>query len=282
MLSGEKERDCHWTPRMARINMRIESNVSVHRYRGNLCQWHVRKGMRFAMASVWEPRCTDIRCPASVIIKDGCIRTKNRNYTSNQLSASYTRAYRRERTICNVSLSASSMVLPHLAASTWLFVTSTVYVGVLAFLMVLLPHWKVTQRIMKSLLSLFPLAIIYGILLTWSWQPDTFSLILPGSLADGLKGGWNPQFFPSITGISTLFSRPATSVSLWAHILAINVFAARDIYFDGLDKNVSTRHSVLCAVVLGPLGLLSHALTKFLFESRPKYQPVETKTSTHS
>jgi hypothetical protein len=74
---------------------------------------------------------------------------------------------------------------------------------------------------------------MYGILLTWSWQPDTFSLILPGNLADGFKGGFNPQFFPSLSGIVTLFSRVATAASLWVHILAINLFAAREIYLDG-------------------------------------------------
>jgi len=69
--------------------------------------------------------------------------------------------------------------------------------------------------------------------LSWSWQPDTFSLILPGSLADGFKGGFNPQFFPKLSGIVALFSRVPTAASLWVHLLAVDLFAARAVYFDG-------------------------------------------------
>lgn len=57
-----------------------------------------------------------------------------------------------------------------------------------ALQMALLPRWSVTRRLTRSPLVLAPLALVYGLLLVWSWQPDTLSLILPGSLADGLKG----------------------------------------------------------------------------------------------
>ena len=86
---------------------------------------------------------------------------------------------------------------------------------------------------MSSRWPLISLAIAYGILLAWSWQPDTFALILPGNLTDGLRHGWNPQFFPKLDGIVTLFSRVPTAASLWVHLLAVNVFAAREIYLDG-------------------------------------------------
>ena len=59
--------------------------------------------------------------------------------------------------------------------------------------MVLLPKWSVTRRLVRSSVVLAPLGLVYGLLLIWSWQPDTFSLILPGSLADGLKGGLGRQ-----------------------------------------------------------------------------------------
>lgn len=157
--------------------------------------------------------------------------------------------------------------------------------------MVLAPRWSGTRRLVRSPLVLAPLALVYGLLLAWSWQPDTFSLILPGSWAEGLKGealqgfraawgraeqqhgergwtreatpgpllcrqaaaapasaarsnrlhfllllsagGWNPQFMPSLAGICTLFSRWATAASLWVHLLAVNLFAAREMYLEG-------------------------------------------------
>lgn len=46
-------------------------------------------------------------------------------------------------------------------------------------------------------------------------------------------GGVNPQFMPSLAGICTLFSRWRTAASLWVHLLAINLFAAREMYLEG-------------------------------------------------
>lgn len=62
-----------------------------------------------------------------------------------------------------------------------------------ALQMVLLPRWSVTRRVVRSPLVLVPLAAVYGVLLCWSWQPDTFSLILPGSWAEGFKGTSRPH-----------------------------------------------------------------------------------------
>lgn len=46
-------------------------------------------------------------------------------------------------------------------------------------------------------------------------------------------GGFNPQFMPSLAGICTLFSRWLTAASLWVHLLAVNLFAARELYMEG-------------------------------------------------
>jgi hypothetical protein len=38
---------------------------------------------------------------------------------------------------------------------------------------------------------------------------------------------------PSIAGICTLFSRWLNAASLWVHLLAVNLFAAREMYLEG-------------------------------------------------
>jgi hypothetical protein len=162
------------------------------------------------------------------------------------------------------AVAPASAAIPHLITTTWLFSASTIYAAVLAVSMIIAPKWHRTQQIMRSPLCLMPIALVYGILLAWSWQPDTFSLILPGSFAEGVKGGWNPQFFPQLAGIVALFSRAPTAASLWVHLLAINLFAARAVFFDGLQHSVLTMHSILLCMVLGPLGLVSHGVTKWL------------------
>ncbi|BDA46127.1 probable protein ABA DEFICIENT 4, chloroplastic [Coccomyxa sp. Obi] len=124
------------------------------------------------------------------------------------------------------------------------------------------PRWPVARRLMASELVFLPLAASYCFLLSHSWEPDTLSLILPGSLRDGFKGGFNPQFIPKLQGIMSLFSRMVTAASLWVHLLSINLFAARSAYLQGLQDNFPTRHTVILCSLFGPLGLLSGALTK--------------------
>eukprot|EP00884_Botryococcus_braunii_P021381 jgi/Botrbrau1/7927/Bobra.9_2s0091.2 len=113
------------------------------------------------------------------------------------------------------------------------FALATLYHGVLIGWMLVAPRSKRTKKVASSNLIFVPIALAYGYLLFYSWQPDTFSLILPGSLKAGFSGGFKPQFMPSIAGISTLFSRILTAASLWVHILAINLFAARTVYMEG-------------------------------------------------
>lgn len=156
--------------------------------------------------------------------------------------------------------------------------------------MILLPATRVVRQTVERGVLLLPLALCYGYLLARSWQPDTLSLLLPGSLSAGLSGGFNPQFFPSLAGIGQLFSRLITSASLWVHLLAINLFAARQVYLDGaascwlvtsctnypttcipptgLQRAVPAAHSVLLCGVAGPLGLLSHVATRQLWAWR--------------
>jgi hypothetical protein len=54
--------------------------------------------------------------------------------------------------------------------------------------MLLAPRWQRTRDLVRSALTYVPLALAYTALLVASWQPDTLSLILPGSLQEGLAG----------------------------------------------------------------------------------------------
>lgn len=58
--------------------------------------------------------------------------------------------------------------------------------------MVVAPRHAATQRLLRSELVFVPLALLYLFLLVHSWEPDTLRLILPGSLAEGLKGAAPP------------------------------------------------------------------------------------------
>ena len=48
----------------------------------------------------------------------------------------------------------------------------------------------------------------------------------------------------------TLFSRVATAASLWVHIIAINLFAAREMFLDGEKKPNRTITRGLSTIIL--------------------------------
>lgn len=138
--------------------------------------------------------------------------------------------------------------------------------------MALAPRARLTSSLAsRAEAALAPLCLLYLLLLFTSWSPDTMSVLLPGSLAEGLSGGkFNPQFFPALKGVAELFARPATAASVWVHLLVINLFAARSIwareFIESKGKGsigVPVAHSVLLAgVVAAPLGLLADAATR--------------------
>ncbi|KAK9818332.1 hypothetical protein WJX72_010722 [[Myrmecia] bisecta] len=149
-----------------------------------------------------------------------------------------------------------------------LFAASTLYCVPFFLLMLLLPYWRPTRRIVRHDATFAPLALAYLFLLAHSWQPDTWSLILPGSFAEGFTGGFKVQFLPTLEGIMLLFSRLTTAASLWVHLLAINLFAARTAFLQGLEHGIPFRHSVVLCAAFGPLGMVSHLLTRAFWRKR--------------
>eukprot|EP00882_Tetradesmus_deserticola_P020125 GHRQ01021692.1.p1 GENE.GHRQ01021692.1~~GHRQ01021692.1.p1 ORF type:complete len:175 (+),score=94.04 GHRQ01021692.1:150-674(+) len=153
--------------------------------------------------------------------------------------------------------------------------------------MAVAPSASITQRSARSSSPLVVLALLYGLVLLASWSPDTLQLMMPGSLQEGLTGGFNPQFFPTLGSVMALFSRPFTAASFLLHAAAINLIAARSVYLDGLVSRVPTTHSILLSAVVGPLGFLCHQLTKAAYailasisgkDLRPAAKPVAKKS----
>ncbi|PIA33278.1 hypothetical protein AQUCO_04100004v1 [Aquilegia coerulea] len=67
-----------------------------------------------------------------------------------------------------------------------------------------------------------------------------------------------------LPGIAKMFSREMTLASAWIHLLAVDLFAARQVYHDGLENNIETRHSVSLCLLFCPIGILTHVITKLL------------------
>lgn len=123
-----------------------------------------------------------------------------------------------------------------------IFQVSNLLVMPFWLLMIVLPHWRWTQRIVASLWIVVPAALLYAILVI----PNIASLL--GELVD-----------PNLGSIAALLGTPEGATIGWVHFLAFDLFVGRWAYLDSRTHGFSAwLVSPLLFVVLmfGPLGLL--------------------------
>ncbi|MEL6223014.1 MAG: ABA4-like family protein [Cyanobacteria bacterium J06627_8] len=113
-------------------------------------------------------------------------------------------------------------------------------------LMVVLPNWNVTKRVMTSFWPFILLAITYVYLFVSGLTPEAAEEFSSAGLSD----------------IARLFSQEQFAATAWVHFVVIDLFTGRWIYQDGQSLNVFTRHSLVLCLFAGPIGLLSHILTR--------------------
>lgn len=112
-------------------------------------------------------------------------------------------------------------------------------------LMIILPQWNLTQKIMKSYLPFIPLAGLYIYLFMISLNPESAEVFA------------NPQ----LEALAPVFSDPKVTFTGWVHFLVLDLFTGRYIYWQGQEKKIWTIHSLILCLFAGPIGLLSHIIT---------------------
>ncbi|CAA0813504.1 abscisic acid (aba)-deficient 4 [Striga hermonthica] len=125
--------------------------------------------------------------------------------------------------------------------------------------MVLAPKAEFTKKVVASSAPFAVLGLLYGYLLYLSWTPDTIRLMFASE-----------YWLPELPGIAKMFSNEMTLASAWIHLLAVDLFAARQVYHDGLEDNIETRHSVSLCLLFCPVGILVHFITKAVTQHRRK------------
>lgn len=65
-----------------------------------------------------------------------------------------------------------------------------------------------------------------------------------------------------LPGITRMFSSSITVASAWIHLLLADLACARYVYLDGLKLKVETRHSLVFCLMMCPVGIISHVITK--------------------
>ncbi|MCL7041655.1 hypothetical protein MKW94_024898 [Papaver nudicaule] len=154
-----------------------------------------------------------------------------------------------QRKCCGVS--ASWYAGSQIASSA--FTLGTVAVLPFYTLMVLAPKAELTKKSVESGIPYVVLGLLYGYLLYLSWTPDTIRMMFASK-----------YWLPELPGIAKMFSNEMTLASAWIHLLAVDLFAARQVFLEGLELEVETRHSVSLCLLFCPIGIIVHVITKLL------------------
>jgi hypothetical protein len=135
-----------------------------------------------------------------------------------------------------------------------LFQFANLYIMPFWLLMILLPHWRWSRRILASLWIIAPLALIYSLLLFSAFAADAGAGV--AELAN-----------PTLAGIAALLGNPAGAATGWLHFIAFDLFVGRWIYLESQRLQLSAWFisPILFFVLMsGPLGLLLYLLLRLL------------------
>jgi hypothetical protein len=115
-------------------------------------------------------------------------------------------------------------------------------------LMILLPHWSRTRRIIGSPLIVVPPLLIYAVLVLGS-----LSEVLPAVAS------------PTLGGVRELLGTADGAAAGWAHMIAFDLFVGRWAYLDSRTRGIPAlimAPVLLLTILLGPIGLLVHLLIR--------------------
>jgi len=103
-----------------------------------------------------------------------------------------------------------------------LFQISNLLVMPFWLLMILLPHWQWTKRIISSPWIAGPAALLYAV-----WVIPSMMDLLP-ALAN-----------PNIGDITALLGTPEGATVAWAHFVAFDLFVGRWVYLDSHARRIT-------------------------------------------
>ncbi|MCJ8283628.1 MAG: ABA4-like family protein [Rivularia sp. ALOHA_DT_140] len=133
-------------------------------------------------------------------------------------------------------------------AVTELFNIANIFVLPFWVIMIFLPKWNITQRVMKSYVPFVPLAGLYLYLFVSSITPENAQALSNPQLAD----------------IARFLGDETSAATGWIHFLVMDLFVGRYIYLAGVKTGIWTFHSLSLCLFAGPLGLLSHIFTYWI------------------
>ena len=131
-------------------------------------------------------------------------------------------------------------------------------------IMILLPNWGITRKVMNSFIPFAILAVLYIYLFGSSLTAENAAALSNPKLAD----------------IAKFLGEETAAATGWIHFLVMDLFVGRWIYWEGQRTGVWTVHSLALFFFAGPMGLLSHIVTAWITQRFfPSSEAAETITS---
>jgi len=111
-------------------------------------------------------------------------------------------------------------------------------------LMILLPNWRWTHRVMASPLVVSPLAVVY------------VALMAPrlGRVAPAIRN-------PTLPSVAALLATPDGATLAWLHMMMGDLFVGRWVYLDARDRALDPRVTspvLALAMIFSPAAFLLH------------------------
>ena len=121
-------------------------------------------------------------------------------------------------------------------------------------LMIVLPHWRWTRRLLGSPLVIAAPAVLYVL------------LVLPqiGTIFPAVAN-------PALPGIAALLGTPTGATIAWAHFLAFDLFVGRWAYLDSRERGISAwimAPVLFLILMLGPAGFLLYLGVRVVWSTR--------------
>lgn len=129
-----------------------------------------------------------------------------------------------------------------------LFQLSNLLIMPFWLLMIFVPHWQWTKRIIGSVWIVVPIALLYALLIL---------PIMPSALADLMN--------PSLDGIAALIGTPQGATIAWFHFLAFDLFVGRWVYLDAQARGITAwlvSPALFFVLMFGPFGLIIYLLVR--------------------
>ena len=139
-----------------------------------------------------------------------------------------------------------------------LFSISNLVIMPFWLLMIFVPFWSWTERIMRTYWPIVPPAVIYVI------------LIFTGPGAGNVLGD---LMNPTADVVAQLLGNPAGAATGWAHFLAFDLFVGRFIYLEARRTGMPwwlSSPTLFFTLMLGPVGFLMWFVARFFTPEESK------------